>query len=803
MENSNAPIYKYQPLFGSWKVEEEIGEGSFGTVYLVSKEELGQKYLSAVKLITIPSKEQFREAKSSLGTDESTLHAYFQDVVENIIKEVNILHSLSGNNHILNYHDHSVRQREDKIGWDILIRMEYVTSLPKYLETHTLAREQIIRVGTDICSALELCTKKGIVHRDIKDENIFVNSEEVFKLGDFGIARELSGSGRAASMRGTPLYMAPEVYRGEKYDATVDIYSLGIVLYKLLNNGRMPFMPPFPEVIKYKDGESALERRMSGEAFPLPVNGGEALGRVVLKACAFRQEDRYVSAEEMRKALEQAQKDMSRDGREQVSVTLTAPAMQSHGNRENKIEGTVSIFAQLKETAPQEKIVQEKPKPINIKTSTLGEIGYKSNPDEVAPTENNFYMAKETTPLPSTPKETRAEQTVDNIQPKIIDPSDTVNVFNVETSKSEPRSPSRIWIGILILLILVLVVILVGVISGKFDGNNGSVETKPTNTPSIVTTSTAPTTALSIVNTSTDTGITSISTAAETEVTSFVNNTEGNTAGNIENSGIVAQQGDWIYYSNRSNGGYLYKIRTDDSEKTQLNSEESRNINVVGDWIYYTNINACICKIRTDGTERTILNGMACGCLNVIGDWIYYAAPYIYKMKTDGTEETQLTNDKSQNISVVGDWIYYTIFTDNYSDGQYLCKIRTDGTERAQLNSDNSWLIAVVNDWVYYSNNSDNGYLYKMQPDGSERILLNNDYSWSLNVVGDWVYYSNNNDGGYLYKIRTDGTEKVQLNSDNVWMLNIIGDWIYYRNKSDDDFLYKIRTDGTDRQKVE
>ena len=67
MPQSDSRIYKYEPLFGGWNVEEEIGEGSFGTVYRISKEQLGHKYISAVKLISVPSKEQYREATNSMG----------------------------------------------------------------------------------------------------------------------------------------------------------------------------------------------------------------------------------------------------------------------------------------------------------------------------------------------------------------------------------------------------------------------------------------------------------------------------------------------------------------------------------------------------------------------------------------------------------------------------------------------------------------------------------------------------------------------------------------------------------------
>ncbi len=241
----------YEPLWGSWTVDQALGEGSFGRVYRISREEMGQQYVAAVKLITIPSDEQYREAENSLGHDEATLNQYFEDVIKRLVNEIKVLYSLSGNTNIINYQDHQVIKRAGRVGWDVLIRMEYVMSLRQYLKEHEMSREEIIRLGIDICTALEICSKKGIIHRDIKDDNLFVNADGVFKLGDFGIARELSGSGRAASMRGTPLYMAPEIYRGDKYDAAVDLYSLGIVLYKLLNHGRMPFMPPYPEPVRY------------------------------------------------------------------------------------------------------------------------------------------------------------------------------------------------------------------------------------------------------------------------------------------------------------------------------------------------------------------------------------------------------------------------------------------------------------------------------------------------------------------------------------------------------------------------
>ncbi|MFQ8837631.1 MAG: hypothetical protein ACLR8L_07075 [Oscillospiraceae bacterium] len=89
--------------------------------------------------------------------------------------------------------------------------------------------------------------------------------------------------------------MAPEVYAGEEYGFSVDTYSLGLVLYRMLNKNRGPFLPQPPEAITFSSREQALARRMSGEPLPRPFYGEGRLGEIVLKACAFDPKDRYSS----------------------------------------------------------------------------------------------------------------------------------------------------------------------------------------------------------------------------------------------------------------------------------------------------------------------------------------------------------------------------------------------------------------------------------------------------------------------------------------------------------------------------
>lgn len=119
--------------------------------------------------------------------------------------------------------------------------MELLTPLNEYYAEHPPTEKDILRLGIDICRALEMCAKNKIIHRDVKPSNIFISPNGDYKLGDFGVARRIEATCGAFSKKGTYDYMAPEVYRDAIYDTRADLFSLGIVLYKLMNSGRIPF----------------------------------------------------------------------------------------------------------------------------------------------------------------------------------------------------------------------------------------------------------------------------------------------------------------------------------------------------------------------------------------------------------------------------------------------------------------------------------------------------------------------------------------------------------------------------------
>ncbi|MBR2653059.1 MAG: protein kinase [Lachnospiraceae bacterium] len=333
---------RYEPIFGSWYITEELGSGAEGSLYRICQTDaLGHKFYSALKAVSVPSSKSEIGSLMAGGMRLEEVAEYYEGVLKNTTQEFELLEKLKGNSNIVSYEDHEIFRHEDGIGWDILIRLEELTPLVRYSIYNPLSADEVARMGIDICRGLSLCKKYGIVHRDIKPDNIFISSSGSYKLGDFGIARIIEKSTTGLSRKGTYEYMAPEVYWGSGYGASVDIYSLGIVMYRYLNDGRTPFMPQSPAPIQPDDREEAFIKRVNGHEMPAPRHGSEELKRIVLKACAFDREERYMDPGEMQRDLEMLFADSVREGADNAK----ASAGTVNGGKKRK--KTVLIAAAL------------------------------------------------------------------------------------------------------------------------------------------------------------------------------------------------------------------------------------------------------------------------------------------------------------------------------------------------------------------------------------------------------------------------------------------------------------------------
>lgn len=284
-----------------WETVRLIGRGSFGAVYEIERDMLGEKEKAALKVITIPQSSSDIDELYSEGYDNESITNTFKAYLKSIVAEYSLMRKMNGSANVVNCDDVRYVEHDDGLGWDIYIKMELLTPLAKALGKE-VSDEQVIHIGTDICKALILCKKHSIIHRDIKPANIFISENGDYKLGDFGIAKTVEKTSGGTKI-GTYEYMAPEVYHDQPYGSTADLYSLGMVLYWLLNERRTPFLKLPPALPTNSEKEQARKRRFGGGAIPAPVHGSEELKRIVLKACAFDPKERYQSAEEMLRDL--------------------------------------------------------------------------------------------------------------------------------------------------------------------------------------------------------------------------------------------------------------------------------------------------------------------------------------------------------------------------------------------------------------------------------------------------------------------------------------------------------------------
>lgn len=437
--------------FNNWHIAELIGSGAFGSVYKIVREDFGEKYYAAMKLIDIPQSEDEIRALSAEGMSQADISDYYTGMAQEIVEEFKLMSKLKGHSNIVSYEDHMVLPKENGIGWTIQIRMELLTPLPEYVQKHDMSLRDVVALGIDICKALELCEKHHIIHRDVKPENIFLSENGDFKLGDFGVAKTMEKTMSNLSKKGTRAYMAPELARQELCTGNVDIYSLGLVMYRFLNHNRLPFLPKYPEKIKFSDREKAEFLRFSGADVPLPQKGGAELGNIVVKACAYSPEKRYRRPHELRADLEEIYKRIPEESIECKVENI--PSLSGHYIATGEEERTINIF---RTAVPSVKSCAEK---------SLAE-----QPEEVSPMQEDIAEIQENIVDIEDARENEAkheEETSGTDEPQ-------TETIAEEPAASEERTESKGKGGKLWILLLLVLLAGAGVFYGYFmSPNNG------------------------------------------------------------------------------------------------------------------------------------------------------------------------------------------------------------------------------------------------------------------------------------------------------------------------------------------
>jgi len=264
---------------GRYQIIEELGHGGMGRVYKVQDTKVGEKI--ALKLL-----------RPEAGLDKTTIERFSNELrLARKIRHKNICQMFDlGEDQGARYitmeyvHGEDLKQLVRKVG--------------------RLSPGQAVGIARQICDGLEEAHKLGVVHRDLKPQNIMIDEGGNARIMDFGIARSLSGKGitGAGVMIGTPEYMSPEQVEGKETDPRSDLYSLGVILYEMVT-GRVPFEgdTPFTIGMKHKS-EPPKDPRVLNAQLP------QDLSRLILRCLEKDKNARVQTAAEVGGELEKIEK---------------------------------------------------------------------------------------------------------------------------------------------------------------------------------------------------------------------------------------------------------------------------------------------------------------------------------------------------------------------------------------------------------------------------------------------------------------------------------------------------------------
>lgn len=358
------------------------------------KENTDKKYI--VKIITIPASQVQLDALLIAGAykDPADAMEYYKGVGEDVMKEAELLQKLSKLDGFLSYEGWQMEPiTRKRLGYEVYLVSSYKRSLDKYVRHNPVTHLEAVNLGLDLCAALTVCRQAGAIYVDLKPTNIYVSEKKEYRIGDLGFVNLDALRYTALPEKYRSVYTPPEAFDPmAPLNLTLDTYAVGMILYQIYNEGRLPFKEKAPE-----------------EALPSPINADYELAEIIMKAIDPDPANRWQDPADMGKALASY---MQRNSINDVPITPHTPL-----NARKK-----------KKKADKKKPVQEIPAvPAEVQSETTSE----AIPVEEAAAES--ASAAEVVPEPvSSALEIQADETTESIVSE-----DNADVQNISSEQTE------------------------------------------------------------------------------------------------------------------------------------------------------------------------------------------------------------------------------------------------------------------------------------------------------------------------------------------------------------------------------
>lgn len=274
-----------------WKIISRLSENSGNDVYKITKKEYDGTSVTANLRHIILSEND-----------------YTSDNIDFITEEANFIKSISKSGDCFNYIDVSVVNNPVKEKIELFIITEDLKSLKEVMNSKSFDETEIIDFGIMICSILETLEANNIYHGNLNTENIFITSDNKYKIGGFSdFESQISDFS----------FVAPEIYNKENADFTTDIYSLGLIMYYMSNEYNLPFESK--EVTK----DDAIKLRFDGKSVSAPLHGSEKLKSLTVIACQANSDNRWKNASNIKNALTSIKNEIMPQNKDNIIIPET------------------------------------------------------------------------------------------------------------------------------------------------------------------------------------------------------------------------------------------------------------------------------------------------------------------------------------------------------------------------------------------------------------------------------------------------------------------------------------------------
>ena len=295
-------------------------------------QETGKKYL--VKIISSPASAAQLDALLLTGAYDSKEQAleYYKEVADGILEESQILKNLSELEGFMAFDDSQLVPMDDGNGFDVYLLGSYKMTLSKFFNREPMTHLNALNLGLDLCSALTVCRKSGYLYVNLKPENVYLTTDNGFRIGDLGFVRLDSLKYTSLPDRYRSDYTAPEIDDAfAALSATADVYAVGLILYRAFNGGQLPNIE-------------------AGKAFSAPDYADYEMAEIILKACDPDPEKRWEDPAQMGHALVDY---MQRNGAHDTPIVPPA------ASAENEQEPTIKEEDEVDDTSADSETVEE------------------------------------------------------------------------------------------------------------------------------------------------------------------------------------------------------------------------------------------------------------------------------------------------------------------------------------------------------------------------------------------------------------------------------------------------------------